>query len=884
MRYIVGIDLGTSNSSLSYVDLSDENFRNLPIKTFLIPQLGVHGIEESTSLPSYCYLLPKDHPIVPKLPWGGPKDHIVGKYALEEGSLVPTRFVQSAKSWLCHAHAARKMEILPVEPCESSGRISPVLATSRFLNHLREAWNYAMAKKDPEKNLEEQEIILTIPASFDEVARSLTLEAAKLAGFQKLTFLEEPQAAFYHWMACGEGKKEKALKNDALILIVDIGGGTSDFSLIEAKNGGFERIAVGDHLLLGGDNMDEALAYWIESKVNKSFPWATLRAWGRQIKEILLADNAPSSTQITLQGKGSHVVQATSSLKVYREEIVQMLLQGFFGQYSFEEAANLKKRSGFRKTELPYEEDPSITKHLAAFLKKTARRPNYILFNGGALKPKLFREAILSALKLWFKDDTIAELKTQSLDLAVAKGAAQFGKAKQGLAERIGGGVSRSYYVEIDHKGVKKAFTLLSRGTEEGTESKFDRIFELLPNAPVSFRVYTSHTRINDKIGDLIDIDLLELNPLPILQTVLRFGKTKESIPAHLSAKVSEIGILELALKSVKTDHLWVLEFQLGNNHPQAENFKCNEEFGLSELKEALEYIEGFFAEGHSHTNFMEHLEKILEKDRKDWSLSTLRIFAEKTVQLASKRKTSSNLLLKFWNFIGFCLRPGFGHPLDDFRNKELWKIILEDLGNKEKDEIKLQKWICYRRIAGGLNRGRQAMLSKNLLEDLNIEKTFKNRHDLYLQAELLRTLSALEWLEIPFKISLGKKVLQRILSGNTLSSDYSVLGRLATRRPLYASFTHLIPVDTVEEWLSQLLSSKLEANSLATLLAQIAAPGSSRECNISKKMIENILARFSSDEQQRLKEILLNEAAFTVKEQETFFSDSLPIGLKIGD
>ena len=389
MKYLVGIDLGTTNSSLAYVDVE----QRLSLKTFLIPQLGLEGnVVEMSALPSCCYLMPG----TPALPWKSPQDYGIGQYALQEGAKVPTRLVQSPKSWLCYAHAKRQDPILPLDA--ENVRISPVEASRRVLNHLREAWNYAVAKGDAEKELEAQEIVLTVPASFDEVARALTVTAAKEAGFLSLTLLEEPQAAFYNWMATHEGAWEKHLKVGDHILIVDIGGGTSDFSLIEVKQEGeslcFERTAVGNHLLLGGDNMDEALA---RKMGGESSP--ALRCAAREAKEVLLAESAPSFYRVVLQGKGSSVVKKTTTLQLERAEVYATLVEGFFGKYAWEEAIQLPKKSGLRPMGLPYEEEPSITKQLAAFLHKAGKKPTHVLFNGAHLSLKSFGNAFWNHCK-----------------------------------------------------------------------------------------------------------------------------------------------------------------------------------------------------------------------------------------------------------------------------------------------------------------------------------------------------------------------------------------------------------------------------------------------------------------------------------------------------
>ena len=380
-------------------------------------------------------------------------------------------------------------------------------------------------------------------------------------------------------------------------------------------------------------------------------------------------------------------------------------------------------------------------------------------------------------------------MESPNLDLAVARGAAHFGRVRQGLAKRIGGGAARSYYVEVDQQGEPKALTLLERGSQEGRSFRSDRLFHLLPNVPVSFKLLTSHTRRSDRAGDLLLIDPLEMQPLPELHTVLHFGKTKEKLPARLEARLTEIGILELALQSVHTEHRWILEFQLRGALDSKTVSRSDETFDAEELRPALEFIERFFCEPKREEKLMESLETILQREKKLWPASVLRALADTVLKQAAKRHTSPKLEERFWNCLGFFLRPGFGFPLDDFRLKEVWKLILEDLSKKNLD---LQKWICYRRIAGGLSKGQQTRLAQELLES-KVPRKFKTKEESYLYSEKVRTLASLEWLDVTQKIALGNAALARILAGEATSADYFAVGRLGARKLLYAAFTQVI-------------------------------------------------------------------------------------------
>ena len=385
MRYIIGIDLGTTNCALAFIDTEQPS---LPLHLFAIPQLTAAGkVDALLTLPSFCYLSALDEwpPGALKLPWKEEKETFIGQFAKLQGARVPTRLVQSAKSWLCNVAANRRDKILPVEAADVSQRLSPVEASTKYLEHVRDAWNASMAKGDPDLELEEQEVILTVPASFDEVARTLTVEAARKAGFLHVTLVEEPQAAFYSWISQYEQSWETQFKLGDTILVCDVGGGTTDFSLIEIRQDGeklaFQRMAVGDHLLLGGDNIDAALAHYVEQKLQEaghptleSSQWLQLQAEARAAKEALLDPKGKKgeSYSIVLQGTGSSVIKGSVSISIQREEVEQLLLNGFFALYPLQEAIQLRRSRGFRTMGLPYEDEPSITKHLAHFLLQSS--------------------------------------------------------------------------------------------------------------------------------------------------------------------------------------------------------------------------------------------------------------------------------------------------------------------------------------------------------------------------------------------------------------------------------------------------------------------------------------------------------------------------------
>jgi len=911
MRYIIGIDLGTTNNSVAYVDTQQPN---LAIHSFRIPQLTNAGYVESlASLPSFCYLsAPNEFPEGNlALPWNtatsspSSSSSIIGSFAQKHGARVPTRLVQSAKSWLCHAAANRREKILPFEGTSDNtiDKISPVEATTNYLRHIRDAWNHSIAKNDPEAEFEQQEIILTVPASFDEVARQLTVEAAKAAGFLNMMLLEEPQAAFYSWISYHEKTYASILSEGEYVLVCDVGGGTTDFSLIEVTSSGgkivFQRMAVGDHLLLGGDNMDAAIAHHFEQKLPEctTTQRLQLRHQARSAKEALLDENSGLAFKVLLQGSGSSVIQNSFSTEITKEEMRKLLVEGFFGRYSMENALQLQKSSGFKTIGLPFEREPSITKHLAHFLKQSELvKPDYVLFNGGSMKPDLFQQEILESLKTWFPEKTPKVLDSFSLDLAVARGAAYYGKVRRNLGVKIGGGASRGYYLALDAKDssgniARKALTLLPRGVDEGATYEPEQTFWVTPNTPVVFQLFTSHVRLHDVRGSLVEIDEQELNALPQVQTVLKFGKkqahevTQEKIPVHVYVTLTAIGTIEIWLKSQQTEHKWALEFQLKNSAGQensllsAQNKRKDETFDSAYLEKSQEMIQEAFSESAliKPEKLMEHLEKILETPRREWPPGVLRGLWDTLIKQSPKRKIQADNEARWWNLIGFLLRPGFGYPLDDFRVKALWKVILEDAKSHLSTECQVQKWICYRRIAGGLIKGQQLQLCSEVMPILKSgQVVVKNKTELYHYSEKVRAFAGLELIEIPVKIKIGNAILLRILDETASKADYWALGRIGARHLAYGSIAQVVPVEVCTQWIVSLLAAKhVQREELLFLLSQLARKTDQRELNVPQAVVNQVHEKFPE-----LDAVMSRAMELSVEEQERVFGEGLPVGL----
>ena len=920
MHYHIGIDLGTTHCCVAYVDMVDP--RGL-VHSFKIPQLTAEGSIDSLSmLPSFCYLTsPYEWPEGSlKLPWTTPKSYFVGQFAQRHGAKVPTRLVQSAKSWLCHAGSNRRDNILPLESADEEFKISPVQASSRYLAHIRDAWNQSIAKGVVDAEFEHQDIILTVPASFDEIARTLTIEAAREAGLVNITLLEEPQAAFYSWIA--QNPKHN-LPIGSSILVCDVGGGTTDFSMIEvvSKEGqvSFQRMSVGDHLLLGGDNMDAAIAHFIENRLNASGTELTttqrlqLTHEARSAKETLLSSMDDNEIyRLIIQGSGSGVIQNTIVQEISRLDLKRLLNEGFLQQYPWLEALQLRRNIGMRTMGLPYEAESSITKHLAHFLsmskstEQESAKPDFILFNGGVMKSSLFRDSILTSLKNWFPEKTLAELPSYNLDLALARGAAYYGKSRRGLGVKIGGGIARSYYLVLDVKDShgkieQKALTLLPRGSDEGSMYEPETIFSLTPNTPVSFQLCTSHVRLQDTQGELVDIDPNEMNLLPPIQTVLRYGKqhvgdiNQEKIPVQIQISLTPIGTLSLNLKSIKTDHLWSLEFQVskasGHEHHTSRSSitAIDQTFDAKYLITAQNVIEQVYVHSMKPQQLVESLEDAIHMKRKDWPISVIRNLADSVLRVGESRKKSSAYEERWWNILGFLMRPGYGYPLDDYRIKELWKIILSDFKSKSISlETQIQMWICWRRISGGLSKGQQIQIAMDLINSVLNKKGYlleiKTKGEQYPYTEKIRTLGSLEMVDNSTKTRLGNALIARIAKGQASPVEFWAAGRIGARHLLYGSIVNVIPATVCEQWIDQLIASQIDHDEhLAFLFGQLARKTEHREINVSMKCIEKILKHFDdTDHASHLKEIMLNTTRLSQIEQERVLGDQLPSALTI--
>src|SRR5215471_4867437 len=600
-RYLIGIDLGTTNCAVAYADtMESANGANASaIRRFDIAQLSGPGeMRTLPLLPSSLYF-PTDDEISSgsvNLPWQERPTAIVGTMARDQGALVPGRQVSSAKSWLCQTRIDRTANMLPRDAEPPEPMISPVEASARYLMHLRSAWMHAKGgdNADPQQLFENQDIVLTVPASFDEEARELTVEAARQAGLQNLTLLEEPLAAFYAWMARNQDVLKQRLQDGELALICDIGGGTSDFSLVRAHVQGesveFERTAIGEHLLLGGENLDLALALRIEQKLSAKLSLRqrhALRVKCAAAKERLLCEEGVDRLPINILGGGRSVVGQMLSSELRRDEVTETITNGFLPLTTPGKMPRRSHAAGLREIGLPYATDPAITKHLAMFLKQAAvmmgargnqqldqenrrpmAKPDAVLFNGGFCIPTIVRVRITEAIGKWFDDGSAWRpriLSNEAMSSAVAVGAAYYARVKRGNGLRVEAGSASTYYFGLRSEQGIKGLCVLPSGTNEGTTLPLlDHEFLVVANRPVSFHLYSSTIR-HSAHGAIVDLDAAEVRRHAPLVTLLRYGKklNQMELAVRLSASFTEVGTLELWCESTTSPHRWRLQFKL---------------------------------------------------------------------------------------------------------------------------------------------------------------------------------------------------------------------------------------------------------------------------------------------------------------------------------
>jgi hypothetical protein len=892
------------------------------------------------------------------LPWKKNPTEVVGVFARNHGAKVPGRQVTSAKSWLCHPGVDRTAPLLPWAAPPDVPRLSPLEVSAKYLKHIVEAWNAVPGRK-PADYLEEQEVVVTVPASFDDVARNLTAEAAKQAGLKHVTLLEEPQAAFYAWIGTHAPTEAAKLKPGMRCLVVDVGGGTSDFSLIrvgeEKGEITFIRDAVGDHLLLGGDNMDLALAKAVEAKLPggrlDAAQFGSLVQACRAAKEALLASPPPPSFPVTVMGKGRSVVGGTVSVNITPDDVTRTLFDGFFPETRLDAELTKCAQVGLQEMGLPYVADPAVTRHLALFVRQhlastsrenagpeqpaaTSRSPetvDAILFNGGVFQPDVLRQRIIDVMRPWFDaQDAKWEpliLTSPSLDLAVSWGAAYFAWLRHSGGKRIGGGIPRSYYVQVEtdapgrgvHAKSIPVLCVVPRRLQEGDEVRMpEPVLELALGQPVLFPLYTSTVRGDDTAGQVLRLPEESLLRLPPLHTILRGGKRAgtKRVPVTLAAKCTEIGTLELYCES-KEGNRWRLEFNVRDilREPTKDEQEAEESAGVIDVfpEEKVQAAGALIAQVFGDASqpgtdtlgspptpaeLPRLLETVLESPRSDWPTGLCRRLWDFLEANAAGRTKSPQHLSRWYNLTGFVLRPGFGDPVDRYRVESLWKLITAAASAPGGSATSGRKpivpeggadyWIMWRRVCGGLNAALQQALFTRLKPVLLPPKGKAfSRPPANEYAEMWRAAASLERLDAKTKEHLGTAVLKDCKKSPVPTYAFWALTRLGARVQLYGPLNSVVHPQVVESWIEQLLpftpGNESEKNGWLFCLSQLARLSGLRAVDVSDWTRNQVLDTLRSHScpgawKRMVEEVVASEG----EEASRLFGESLPIGLRL--
>ncbi len=929
-RFLVGIDLGTTNTVVAYCEITD-NLEQSEVSLFDIDQLiGPGEVVRKPLLPSFRY-----HPAVGQispsdltLPWenepvsGDISNVILGEWARELGAKVEGHQVSSAKSWLSHQAVDRSSDILPWAGAQDVDKVSPVIASASYLNHIRQAWNY----RHPSNKLEDQDVVVTVPASFDETARKLTLEAAQLAGLKKIVLLEEPQAVCYDWYARHQQTAADELKELPLILVCDVGGGTTDLSLIEASFSSqdelaLDRIGVGEHLMLGGDNLDLALAHLAESRFNQSKKLTAasltkLIQQTRKAKENLLSASAPEEVKITMLGSGSKLLGGTKSIGLSKQEVHQIALDGFFPLSDFSEVPD-KRRSAVVEFGLPYVADPAVSKHVAEFLtqhQQVARAalgieddkqnaiPVGLLLNGGVFNSELVTERVTTLLSDW-RGAPVTVLDNPHPDWSVALGAVAFGKARRGAQLKIGGGAARSYFLHLQEKNkMGKALCLLAKGTEEGHEIRLSgRRFSLTLGEPVRFNLLTStHDTLTNNTaiqnGVMVDVDPDLFAPLPPYITTLEGegaelqANQKERVEVQLACQLTEVGTLKMECVSAEDDSKrWELEFEVRNKQTDdSEQVKLHPK--LNECKELIARLYSGnkkSAESKEIKTLAKDLEKKLGK-RDEWDFTTLRQLFDTFAQGRKRRRRSEQHEKNWLRLAGFALRPGFGDPTDSWRIEQVWGLYQQNIQFKNHQGW-TDWWVFWRRIAGGLSQEQQETILADIAKYLHPgamknPQSAKAAQDMGYES-MVRLSASLEHLEVEDKVLLATWFLSKAINHNQFEqAHWWAMGRLASRTPLYGSQHNVVPREQAEQWLPKLLEQNWQKEPMIAFAAvMICRKTGDRLFDISDDYREHVLAKLKQSKVPESWVSLVEEVKeLSESESKRIFGDALPSGLTL--
>ena len=926
-RFSIGIDLGTTNCALAFVPLHDEG----RCEILDIPQWEtLSAITESAALPSFLYL--PEEAAAARLRDGEAvhEQWAVGLLARKKAAESPGRVVHSAKSWLCHHTSDRSARFLPwgSDDITRASKISPVGASALILSHLKQAWNKRFADAGSDFEFDRQEITVTVPASFDAAAQRLTLMAALEAGFpEAVRLLEEPQAAFYCWLEQHDfatdlrGKLTNDKDGTHHILVVDIGGGTSDFSLFEVRSqaGGsaprIKREAVGDHILLGGDNVDLAIAHLLEPRLTgergklSGTEWDDLVARCRDLKETLLTgDVRPDEPcAISLPGRGSGLVAALRTAQLTGGEIETLLLDGFFPECDAQ-AYPYRTHAALKEWGLPYASDAAVTRHLADFLRGRPR-VDAILFNGGSLRPLILRERICQQVAKWQGGLPPLALENANPELAVARGAALFGKVLDRGTERIEAGAARAVFLEVGRNRAPEAaetappslLCVLPRGASSDQRFEITGLpLEVQTNHLARFQAYYSTRDDASKAGDIADWSKAHHYALPPLQTIINVtdsapGTTADTLPVTLIASANELGLLQVSCVSADRSirQSWPLEFNLRPHEQDGQNavkraavsIDAKPNVTAQALGAARARIKHLFdrpskqREMLTATRLLRNLEQLLEKPKSEWNAALVRALWPALESCMARRKESADHEEAWLILAGFLLRPGFGAAADHFRIDSLWRLHEQGLYFAGK-RSKVQEYVLWRRVAGGLERQRQEQILAPELDKIRMQKK--------VAPELIRLAGSLERLPNQAKTELANLFIDAVSNlarENKHCAPYlGALGHILSRAPLYAGPETVVSPELVERAYEALRTLDWAAPELAevqTLFLRAARVVGSRSFDLPKALRQRIAAKLenagvSPQRTGKLKEFVPVGGA----ERVSLHDESLPPGL----
>ncbi|MEX8194127.1 Hsp70 family protein [Comamonas guangdongensis] len=946
----VGIDLGTSHTVVASVPLdgaADD------IALLDIPQRSTAGeVVSQPLLPSVRYqAAPGELGEAWQQPWPPQEAStdapaVIGRWARDLGAAVPHRLVASAKSWLSHNGVDRTAPILPWGAGDDVVKISPLAASASYLAHVRAAWDRA----HPAAPLHQQTVVLTVPASFDEGARALTLEAAQLAGLSGVQLLEEPKAAFHDWLLLQGDALAKQLEDSRLVLVVDVGGGTTDLTLIrvEAAPGGglpaLTRTAVGDHLMLGGDNMDLALAHQLEGAFageGQKLPtarFAQLVQRCRIAKEQLLAQNAPDQLSITLLGGGSKLLARTQSAILTRAQVQQSVVEGFLPQVQLSDTPG-KRQGALRGFGLPYPADAAISRHLAQFLSQHAAGalPDTVLLNGGVFHAHELVQRLTQQLGDW-RGSAVRVLHNPHPDWAVARGAAAYGLAQyqhqqqaaqaqqesqsnpsqtqsqiaqaaiksevSRIVPRIGGGSARSYWLLLPGKKEEapQGICLLPHGTEEGVRIVLSgRRFALKLGQAVRFNLLaSSQSQAQGQAGQIAALSGEGWVELPPLSAVLPApeGRAQAQVEVQLQACMTEVGTLEVRCVAVQdASQSWLLPFAVRGavaaeamagsaDVPEAES-PNQLKASVPRLTEAVTQIDRIFGTQAQEVTAKEvrQLRQSLEKllgPREGWEVGLLRVLFDALLVRAKRRRRTAEHERVWLNLAGWCLRPGVGAELDAWRIAQVWALYAQGLGYPKEASNWTEWWVFWRRVAAGLNEAQQMELLEDVAGHMQkaVQKNSKSSHGSY--DDMLRLFAAMEAVPWQYRQEMGRWMLQRLKREGETVQTWWAIGRLAARQSLAANAHLVMPPEAAQEFLNATLDQDWRKNETAMFAAvQMARMTGDRARDLPDEARAQVLEKMrSSGAPERWIAMVEQVVQMQAEDQKRSLGDSLPPGL----